>query len=92
MRITFDPAARDDLEHIFAWIAKDNPDAALKMNESIREKVFRLATPELSHMGHIGVVPGTLEVIVYPYIIVYKVFEKRGEIIILSIVHGAQER
>jgi plasmid stabilization system protein ParE len=29
MRVTFDPAARDDLERIVRWIANDNPHAAL---------------------------------------------------------------
>jgi plasmid stabilization system protein ParE len=31
MKITFEPAARDDLERILAWIAKDNPRAAHEM-------------------------------------------------------------
>jgi len=92
MKIVFRPAARDDLEKISAWIAADNPNAAFKMVASIKEKVFRLAARELSYMGHPGVVQDTLELVVYPYIIVYKVFEKRREIVILSIVHGAQNR
>jgi len=29
MKVTFEPAARDELERIFAWVAKDNPHAAL---------------------------------------------------------------
>ena len=92
MKIVFRPAARDDLEQISAWIAADNPNAAFKMVANIKEKVFQLAARELSYMGHPGVVQGTLELVVYPYIIVYKVFEKRREIVILSIVHGAQNR
>lgn len=92
MRITFDPAARDDLEHISKWIAKDNSRAALEMIARIETSVFRLADSELSHMGHSGTVPGTLEIIVRPYIIVYKIFERRRELVVLSIVHGAQNR
>ena len=58
----------------------------------IEESVYRLADSELSYMGHSGTIPRTLEIIVRPYIIVYKVFEKRREIVILSVVHGAQNR
>ena len=92
MRITFGLAARDDLEHISAWIAKDSPRAALEMIARIEESVNRLATPALSNMGHPGYVHGTLELVVRPYIIVYKVFKQRSEIVILAVVHGARER
>ena len=50
MRVTFDPAARDELDRIFEWIAKDNARAALEMIERIRTKVLRLETPELTNM------------------------------------------
>ena len=32
------------------------------------------------------------EILEYPYIVVYKVFEERDEIVVLSVVHGAQDR
>src|SRR3989344_1810861 len=54
--------------------------------------VNRLETDGLAHMGHAGTVAGTLELVIYPYIIVYKVREKRREILIVSIVHGARNR
>ena len=92
MRVTFDPAASDDLDRIFAWIAKDNPRAAYEMIARIEAKVMRLATPELTHMGRPGLVEGTRELLEWPYIIVYKVYEDRGEIIIASVVHGARDR
>ncbi len=41
-------------------------------------------------MGRPGFVEGTRELIEYPYIIVYKVFEAAGEIVVISVVHGAQ--
>ena len=56
MRVTFDPAASDELDSIFAWIAKDNPRAALDLVARIRVKVMRLETPELTHMGRPGLV------------------------------------
>ena len=43
-------------------------------------------------MGRPGLVEGTRELLEWPYIIVYKVFEDREEVVIVSIVHGAQDR
>ncbi|RZI38471.1 type II toxin-antitoxin system RelE/ParE family toxin, partial [Herbaspirillum sp. HC18] len=39
-----------------------------------------------------GLVEGTRELLEWPYIIVYKVYEDREEVVIVSIVHGAQDR
>ncbi len=63
MRVRFEPAARDELDRVFAWIAKDNPRAALEMVARIEEKVMRLETPELTNMGRPGLVNGTRELI-----------------------------
>jgi toxin ParE1/3/4 len=92
MRVTFDPDARNDLDNIYAWIAKDRPRAALEMVARIEAKVMQLETPELTHMGRPGLVEGTRELLEHPYIIVYQVREDRDEIVILSIVHGARDR
>lgn len=43
-------------------------------------------------MGRPGLVDGTRELLEWPYIIVYKVYEDRDEIVIVSIVHGAKDR
>ena len=92
MKVTFEPAARDELDRIFSWITNDNPRAAREMIARIEEKVMRLATPELTHMGRPGFVEGTRELLEWPYIIVYKVHDDRDEIVIVSVVHGAQDR
>ncbi len=92
MKVIIRAKADDDIDHVFAWIAKDNLPAATDMVARIRERINRLATEGLAYIGHAGAVAGTLEIIEHPYIIVYKAFEKRGEIVILSIVHGAQNR
>jgi toxin ParE1/3/4 len=92
MRVTFDPAASDDLDRVFAWIAKDNPRAAYELIARIEAKVNKLATPELTHMGRPGLVQGTRELLEWPYIIVYAVYEDRREIVVVSVVHGAQDR
>ena len=92
MRVTFDPAASEELDRIFAWIAKDSPRAAYDLIARIEARVMRLETLELTHMGRPGLVAGTRELLEWPYVIVYKVYEERDEIVILSIVHGAQDR
>ena len=88
MKVTFEPAASDELDRIFAWIARDNPRAALNMIARIEG----LESPELTYMGRPGLVEGTRELLEWPYIIVYKVYEDREEVVIVSIVHGAQDR
>ena len=45
MRVTFEPAARDELDRVFAWIAKDNPRAAFEMIARIEAQAMRLETP-----------------------------------------------
>jgi toxin ParE1/3/4 len=92
MRVTFDPAASDELDRVFAWIAKDNPRAAFELVARIEAKVMRLEISELTHMGRLGLVEGTRELLEWPYIIVYKVYEERDEMVVLSVVHGAQDR
>jgi plasmid stabilization system protein ParE len=78
MRVIFDHEALDDLQRIFAWIAKDNPRAAENLVTRIFDKAERLAAPELTEMGRPGLDPGTRELIEFPYIIVYEVHEDRG--------------
>jgi len=92
MRVTFDPAARDELDDIFAWIAKDSHRAAYEMIARIEAKVTQLEIPQLTHMGRPGLVEGTRELLEWPYIIVYQVRGDRDEIVVVSIVHGAQDR
>ena len=92
MRVTFDLHASDDLDRIFAWIAKDNPRAASEMIARIEAKVMLLETPELAQMGRPGLVEGTRELIEWPYIIVYRLDEKRNEIVVVAVMHGAQDR
>jgi len=92
MRVVFDDEALDDLRRIVARIANDNRSAAEALVSRVFDKAERLATPELTEMGRPGLDPGTRELIEYPYIIVYEVHPERGEIVVLSIVHGAQDR
>jgi toxin ParE1/3/4 len=92
MKVIFDDEALDDLQDIFRWIAEENRQAAENLVTRIFDKAERLAIPGLTNMGRPGLEPGTRELIEYPYIIVYEVREDRGDIVILAVVHGAQDR
>jgi toxin ParE1/3/4 len=92
MRVIIRESAQADLDHIAEWIAKDSPSAAARMVATIRDRIGFLETDELAHMGRPGLVEGTRELLEWPYIIVYKVFEDREEIVVLSVVHGARDR
>jgi plasmid stabilization system protein ParE len=92
MKIVVREQADEDLDGIFAWISKDNPSAAANMIRRIRRRIGRLATPGLEHIGRPGLDPGTRELVEPPYIIVYEVHAARGEVEVLYIVHGAQDR
>jgi toxin ParE1/3/4 len=92
MKIVIREAAEADLDHLAAWIAKDSPSAAARMVATILDRISLLETEELAHMGRPGLVEGTRELLEYPYIVVYQVHRDAGEVVVLSIVHGAQDR
>ena len=92
MRVLFDPRARDDLERLFAWIVDDSPKAARDMMARIETRVRLLAVPGFAQMGRPGLVEGTRELVEPPYILVYQVRELDEEIVIVAVVHGAQDR
>jgi toxin ParE1/3/4 len=92
MKVTFEPAAREELENIYQWIARDNPRAASDMLSRIEAKVMLLTSRSLAHIGRKGLVPGTRELIEWPYLIVYRVDEAIDEIVILAVFHGSQRR
>jgi toxin ParE1/3/4 len=92
MKVIIRESAEDDLDRIFAWIAKNNPAAAADMVAQIRDRINLLEIDSLAHMGRPGLDPGTRELIEYPYIVVYEVCETRAEVEVLAIVRGAQDR
>ena len=92
MKVVVREKAEEDLDRIFAWIAKDNPRAAADMVSRIRDHINLLELDNVAHMGRPGLVNGTRELIEYHYIIIYSVDDRRREIDVLSIMHGAQQR
>ena len=66
MKIVIREKAAGDLDGIFAWIAKDNPSAAVGVIRCIRDRIERLGTPGLAHIGRPGLVDGTRELVEAP--------------------------
>jgi len=82
----------EDLDRIFRWIAKDDPSAAAAMVARIRDRIAFLEIDALVQMGRPGLVADTREPIEYPYIIIYRFDAVRHEIVVLAVLHGAQDR
>ena len=92
MRILVRPEADDDLDGIFAWIAKDSPRAASAMIQRIRTRLDLLASTGFAELGRLGRVRGTRELIDGPFIIVYEVDRERSELLVLGIFHTVRDR
>ena len=92
MKLVFDDRALGDLAAIHEWIAKENPRAAKGVVERLFASIEHLAS--FPHMGHSGRDEGTRQWVVprLPYIVIYEVHDARDEIIVVAVVHGAQER
>ena len=88
MEIIWRRGALRDLEEARRYIAQDNPVAANRMQSAIMTAVRRLG--DHPALGRPGRVENTRELIVAgtPYIVAYTVIE--GEIMILSVIHGAR--
>ena len=92
MKLVIRAKAADDLFAIFAWIAKDDVGAAKRIIGRIRERIGKLIVPGLANIGRPGLDPGTRELVEFPYIVVYEVKERRKEIVVLAVFHGARDR
>jgi toxin ParE1/3/4 len=79
--------ASDQLEAAVSYIRQDNPDAARKTAQTTIDSIEQLAT--FPGMGRPGEVKGTRELVVSPYVIVYRYTDEIVEI--LYIWHGAQD-
>jgi len=91
MRIRWTVQALRNLGRQIAFIARDNPDAAVRVRQAIVEAVERLA--EQPYRGRPGPRAGTRELVIaaFPtYIVVYRVTET--EIRIIQVWHGRQDR
>ncbi len=80
--------AVDHLRQIFDYIAADNPAAAFRTVERIRNAIRQ--TARMPHAGRIGRVAGTREIIVpgTSYLVAYRVLD--DIVHVLAILHGAR--
>jgi len=88
MKIRWSPTAISDLESIRDYVARDNPSAARKVANRIKESVNRLINFLLS--GRLGRVPRTRELVIpgTSYIAAYTI--QRDEVQIAAVLHGKQ--
>jgi len=89
MRIFWTRPAQHDLNAIFAYTARDNPRAALRLCNEIEARVRGLST--YPGLGRPGRIEGTRELILAgtPYIVPYRVKDNRIEI--LAVFHAARK-
>ena len=88
MNIDWHPFARADLAELVAYIANEDPAAAYRVHDEIRNQIALLAAhPE---MGRIGRVRGSRELVVSrtPYIAAYRITD--STLTVLRILHGAR--
>ncbi len=80
------------MEHVHAWIARDRPSVADAVIERLLGRARGLLDPGTAHIGRPGRELGTRERVEAPYIIVYEVDDESGEVTILAVTHGRQDR
>ena len=87
MPIRWTPTALRDLRSLHTYIALDNIGAASAVADHVLDGVAALARhPE---MGRKGRITGTRELVIAPYVVVYRV--RRMEIEVAAIIHGARK-
>lgn len=89
MKIVWTGPARQDLRQVFEYIVEDSPKAATQLLSVIKERAALLQ--DNPHMGRMGRVDGTRELVIAgtPYILPYRV--KDNQIQILAVFHGARQ-
>jgi addiction module RelE/StbE family toxin len=81
--------AHEDRSRIFDYIAEDNPEAALELDDEIEAKTDAL--PEHPELYRIGRIRGTREMVLAPnYILVYRILKRQAVIEIVRIVGARQ--
>lgn len=88
MKLLWSAKARQRRDEIFDYIAADNPQAALWLDEQFSKTAQRIQN--FPQSGRIGRVAGTRETVVHEnYILVYEI--KADKIVILTVHHTSQK-
>lgn len=84
---TWKPKAVEDLNDITAYIAQDNPRAAVETVDMLMQKAGQL--DEYPELGRTGRVRGTRELVAHPnYILIYRLAD--GAVEVLRVKHAAR--
>jgi addiction module RelE/StbE family toxin len=88
MRVEWREAALEDREVIMEFIGRDNPAAALQLDEDFEAKAAQACSkPTLYKPGRMK---GTREIVVRPsYVMVYQV--EADAVVILRVMHAARQ-
>ena len=89
MKLRWTLPAVDHLREIFEYMAADNPGAAVRTVERIRNAIRQ--TARMPNAGRLGRVGGTREVVVLGtgYLVAYRVLD--DAIHVLAVLHGARK-
>jgi toxin ParE1/3/4 len=88
MKVRYERGALADLDEIFAYIARDNQEAAARLVARIEQTVARIA--ETPYLGEDTRKSGFRRFPVGNYLIVYEVGQ--GNVVIHYVRHGARRR
>lgn len=89
MLLEWSPLAQADRNAIFDFIEADSPQAAITVDDRIREQVEGLV--QFPESGRPGRVEGTRELVIHrtPYIAAYRIVG--DTVMILRVLHGARQ-
>jgi toxin ParE1/3/4 len=88
MKLRYERGAVADLDEIFSYIAKDNPQAASRVVARVEEVAARIAA--FPHIGRATRNPRFRRFPIGKYLIVYEV--GKDEVVIHYVRHGARQR
>ena len=80
-----------DLDDQIDYMARDDPGAAIDQRDLVESRVDTLA--QFPKQGRIGREANTRELVVAgtPFVVVYRLKPRKGQVQILRILHGAQQ-
>ena len=92
MKIRWSETALSELDDIFSYIRQNNRSAAIAVVQRIEALTALLE--EFPLVGHVTDETGVrvLAVVRYPFLIFYAIDEAASEIVILHVLHTAQQR
>ncbi len=85
--IRWSSTAADEFEALIHHISQDNPEAALSMAQNVLDRIAQIQT--FPNIGRPGERPGTRELVVAPFVVVYWLLTE-DDAEILRVWHGAQ--